>query len=160
MLEQVNLILKWSVFPPCLCRLLEIIKQITRKYEQPEKTSGFLCGWTQLHITGSDWEQSWPFPISFSYWRLTLGQWCRSTELRTGRFCHYSTGAMTILRDGYPLWGTLQPGSCAPLAYAERLLENIMAHFKPAFQASSLHWVLSGTKWKRLYVPGPHPTLG
>lgn len=57
---------------------------------------------------------------------------------------------MTILRDGYPLWGTLQPGSCAPLAYAERLLENIMAHFKPAFQASSLHWVLSGTKWKRL----------
>lgn len=39
---------------------------------------------------------------------------------------------MTIQSDGYTLWGTLKPGSCTPLAYTERFLENIMAHFKPA----------------------------
>lgn len=60
------LILKWTVFPPCLCHLqtLEKTKPNYILIWRARRSSGFLCGYTQLRITRSDWEQSWPFPIA------------------------------------------------------------------------------------------------
>lgn len=163
MLEQVKLILKRFVFSPTLCHLQTFRNHKTNytKIWTARKSSGFLYGWTQLQITRSDWEQSWSFPIAGHLYKMAarpLWQHASADYMQKHRAVIWKApwgqwlfwGMGTLCETPYNLVLVLRLHTLRGLRRISWLISSLHNCF---------HWVLSGTRWKRLYAPGPHPTM-